>query len=320
MSELERQLLDALDVRLSPIEPRPIADLRNSDFAVLFSGGVDCTLLALLADTVMKDCEVIDLLNVAFENPRIVTAAGRSLTGSDKFQCPFSQCPDRKSALSSYHQLVRMRPQRQWRLILIDVPYVEASAHKTPVSNLIYPHNTEMDLSIALAFYFASRGTGKVVGKGHDLYTTTARVLLSGLGADELFAGYSRHTRAFQKTSYEGLLNEIDLDFGRIGKRNLGRDDRVTAHWGREIRYPYLDETFARWALRLPIWEKCGFGIREDVRLGEQKACEPGKLILRLLAWKLGLEHVACEKKRAIQFGSRTARMAESRRKGHELI
>lgn len=83
-----------------------------------------------------------------------------------------------------------------------------------------------------MALYFASRGqgtlhdssksTGPPAGVGHpdarcapnsagqqQLYTATARVLLSGLGSDELLGGYSRHRVAFAKGGWEGLLDEV---------------------------------------------------------------------------------------------------------------
>jgi asparagine synthetase B (glutamine-hydrolysing) len=197
------------------------------------------------------------------------------------------------------------------------------------------PHNTEMDLSIACALYFASRGEGVVGGGPSDNsdesekgvpYSTSARVLLSGLGADEVFAGYTRHATAFSRHGYKGLIDEIDLDVGRLGKRNLGRDDRIISHWGREARYPYLDEDFLTWALQCPVWEKCGFRNGSDdtssVGLEGTNAgeLEPGKQALRLVAWNLGMKNVAREKKRAIQFGARTAKMESGRSKGTSLI
>lgn len=154
-----------------------------------------------------------------------------------------------------------------------------------------------MDLSIACALYFAARGQGTAftdATSGSSMpCTISARVLLSGLGADELFGGYVRHATAFQRCGYPGLVEELKLDVSRLGKRNLGRDDRVMSHWGREVRFPFLDEELVRWAIGVPVWEKCDFGQAS----GE---VEPGKRVLRLLALDLGMTGVATEKKRAV--------------------
>jgi asparagine synthetase B (glutamine-hydrolysing) len=162
-----------------------------------------------------------------------------------------------------------------------------------------------MDLSIAYALYFAARGSGLASSKENDLkpieYTTSARVLLSGLGADELFGGYTRHATAFERRGFPGLLSELEIDYLRLGKRNLGRDDRVIANWSREARYPYLDESLVKWALSEPVWCKCGFNTREQNQDEARTGLEPGKKVLRLLARKLGMVSVAKEKKRAVR-------------------
>ena len=248
-------------------------------------------MLARIAHDLLPHADDIDLLNVAFENPRVHQKAQGS---------PFELCPDRVTGRASYAELCQVCPGRKWRFVAVDVPYVEAQEHRPVVLKLMHPHNTEMDLSIAFALYFAARGRGVVSGSPNshtEEYTTLARVLLSGLGADELFAGYTRHTTAFKRGGVEGLLDELDLDVGRLGKRNLGRDDRVLSHWGREARFPFLDEDLVSWALELPVLSKCDFGVITAAEEGP--ALEPSKKVLRCLAWKLGIKGVAKEKKRA---------------------
>jgi asparagine synthetase B (glutamine-hydrolysing) len=153
-------------------------------------------------------------------------------------------------------------------------------------------------------------------------YTSPARVLLSGLGADELFAGYARHGVAFARDGFRGLIDEIHLDVSRLGKRNLGRDDRILSNWGREARYPFLDEDFVSYVLEAPAWEKCGFGVPDPSETTgmDYTGIDPEKRALRLLALKLGMAAVAREKKRAIQFGSRTAKMEKGRTKGTDAL
>lgn len=51
--------------------------------------------------------------------------------------------------------------------------------------------------------------------------------MLMGMGADELFAGYSRHRNAFRRNGSTALLNVLQQDLAKIPYRNLGRDNRV---------------------------------------------------------------------------------------------
>ncbi len=329
---LLQHLRDALILRSMDIPDHSHGQMQpdSAKVAILFSGGLDCSLLARLVHDILPREEAVDLLNVAFENPRSMAAKVSSTGGA------YELCPDRITGRSSFSEICQSCPERFWRFVAINVPYAEALAHKPSIISLMYPHNTEMDLSIAMALYFAARGKGEVSEHPYDVcskaksFVSNARVLLSGLGADELYAGYSRHAVAFSREGFRGLADELGLDFDRIGSRNLGRDDRVMSHWGKEIRYPYLDEDFVRFSLSLPVWEKCGFRAGKSVpkhyeALGtasKPEDLEPAKMLLRLAMWQLGMRRTAGERKRAIQFGARTAKMdvGKGRTKGTDIL
>ena len=137
-----------------------------------------------------------------------------------------------------------------------------------------------------------------VVEEAKPVVRTTARALLLGMGADELLAGYARHRTAFKRGGLEELEREVGVDVSRIATRNLGRDDRVTAAWAREARYPFLDEDVVR-CVRMEL----GSGVADLAR-------PPGdgcKRALRSLALSLDLPRTATLVKRAIQFGTRIA-------------
>ncbi|EPE31605.1 Adenine nucleotide alpha hydrolases-like protein [Glarea lozoyensis ATCC 20868] len=346
VQQLRDQLYESLKPRiLNVLVPPGQVTNQNVRIAVLFSGGLDCTVLARIAHELLPADQEIDLLNVAFENPRTINAANKALqTGKQKTtpspnkkeeeEAPggspevsttvscYEKCPDRETGRKAFAELRSVCPSRHWRFVAVNVPYAETLAHKSKVIGLISPHNTEMDLSIAYALYFASRGCGMASTDTESAaiqYQTSARILLSGLGADELFGGYTRHTTAFRRNGYPALLDELELDVRRLGKRNLGRDDRVISYWGREARFPYLDESLVKWAVERPVWEKCGFS-NEVLEASETPQVDPEKKILRLVAYGLGMPSVAVEKKRAIQFGARTAKMEIGRTKGTTLI
>lgn len=259
-------------------------------------------MLAALAHTHIPLAQPIDLINVAFENPRVVAA--------NALRDPYA-VPDRCTARASADELRAIAPGRRWNLVEVDVPYTSYEAHLAHVTALLTPCTSVMDLSIAAALYFAARAEGTLAGAP---YCTPARVFLSGLGADELLGGYSRHRQTFRRGGDAALCTELQMDLDRLPTRNLGRDDRVISSQGREARYPYLARAVLTEVGTLPL------ALKTDLRPGTEGVGE--KRLLRQLAARLGLANAAFLPKRAIQFGARSAKLdkASARRKGTEAL
>lgn len=167
-----------------------------------------------------------------------------------------------------------------------------------------------LDDSIGCAVWFAARGRGFVRESGEAIpFTSEAKVVLTGIGADEQLAGYSRHRVRFKTSGHQGLLEELAMELNRISTRNLGRDDRVIADHGKEARFPFLDEAVVNFLNSLPVWIKADLSLPRGV--GE-------KLLLRLAAKEIGLGSSAVLPKRAMQFGSRIAKMEDKQEKASD--
>ena len=93
------------------------------------------------------------------------------------------------------------------------------------------------------------------------------KVVLTGEGADELFAGYD-YMREF--TDPDGLHAELERTICSLHNLNLQRCDRVTMAHGLEARVPFLDREVIDWAMSLPAEVKvAGPGTPEKRLLRE---------------------------------------------------
>jgi asparagine synthase (glutamine-hydrolysing) len=81
------------------------------------------------------------------------------------------------------------------------------------------------------------------------------RVVLTGEGADELFAGYDY---MHEISEPESLHAELERTVRSLHNLNLQRCDRVTMAHAVEARVPFLDREVIEWALRVPPAEKFG--------------------------------------------------------------
>ena len=111
------------------------------------------------------------------------------------------------------------------------------------------------------------------------------KVIFSGLGSDDIFAGYYRHKGA------ANINDECLSSLRKLYERDTYRDDVLAMNNNIEIRLPFLDKSLVEFALRLPARLKIKDGIE--------------KWVLRQAALSLGLSKIfALRKKKATQYGS----------------
>lgn len=91
----------------------------------------------------------------------------------------------------------------------------------------------------AVPMYFVSKVAARHV-----------KVVLSGEGADEIFAGYEYLSRVVGQDRLRRELSDIIV---RLQDTNLQRADRMSMAHGLEARVPFLDRSLLRYVARLPI-------------------------------------------------------------------
>lgn len=111
-------------------------------------------------------------------------------------------------------------------------------------------------------------------------------LIFSGLGSEEIFAGYERHAKALD------INEECRKGLIEIEERDLKRDRSLANHFGLTLLLPFLEKDLVEYALSIPGEYKI---------IGENK-----KMILRRAAMKIGLEEKeAMRKKLGAQYGSK---------------
>jgi asparagine synthase (glutamine-hydrolysing) len=130
--------------------------------------------------------------------------------------------------------------------------------------------------SIVLPFYFACK---EAVKDGIN-------VMFTGLGSEELFAGYKRH-RIAKNINKECLSGLKDMYL-----HDTYRDFALLNHFNLKVEVPFLDKDLVQYSLRIPGKLK----IKDNIE----------KYILRKAGLSLGFpEEFAFRKKVASQYGSR---------------
>ncbi len=127
-------------------------------------------------------------------------------------------------------------------------------------------------------------GVGSVVLAAAELSKYSGLTyFFSGLGSEELFAGYERHSKC------ENINEECWQGLKQMWERDLVRDFNLAQALGISIATPFLDKELIEYAMNLP---------------GEWKiSAEEKKIILREVAEEF-LGPFAWRKKKAAQYGS----------------
>ncbi|VVB74477.1 Amidophosphoribosyltransferase [Candidatus Tiddalikarchaeum anstoanum] len=156
-----------------------------------------------------------------------------------------------------------------------------------PLCNLLESSNV-VKLGVAIPFYYSCRLAHK----------DNVKVILSGLGSEELFAGYQRFEGSadFNEEGRFGLLS--------LYERDLYRDDVITMYNNIELRLPFLDLNLVKHSLKIPNHLKVNNGMN--------------KVVLRIVGKNLGLDELYANRlKKAAQYGSLSDKLILKLSKNH---
>jgi len=243
LKEGQSKLIDRLSVLLQNAISKRIPQKK---FGLLFSGGIDSTLIAYLLKKSGRD---FTCYTTVIDDPNLKE--------------PEDQVYAQKIAekLKLNLKIIKLSPAQLPKYLKLIVPLIEDS-------NVV-------KVEVALTF-FAACEAAKADG---------CKVLFTGLGSEELFAGYKRHKDSpdINKECLSGLL--------KLYERDLYRDDVITMYNSIEARLPFLDRELVEYSIRIPARYK----IKNNVE----------KYILRQAAMRLGLaQELITRRKKAAQYGS----------------
>lgn len=218
----------------------------NEQIGIAFSGGLDSTLIALMASKLNKN---FMLLAVGFENSQDIEYAGK---------------------IGDYYG---------WPLKLKIISMKDAERIVRDVVKIL---NTDDVIMI---------GVGCVVYSVLELAKENGiNVVLGGLGAEEIFAGYERHRKKHIEDP-EKVHVECWDGLENLYAHDLERDGRIAEYFKARLLAPFLDDMMINFAMKI------------DPKLKVSKTNK--KIILQDLALSMHLgSEFSLRKKKAAQYGS----------------
>ena len=241
-----------------------------TDVGLIFSGGVDSTILALILKEIAQKRNDTNTVEEGIVKPLNVKLYSVGVENSQDIK---------------FSKKIAEELNLPLKTIIIDETTVKESIK--PVLTAIEDDNI-MKLGVGMTIYLATKA----------MKEDGIKVALSGQGADELFGGYNRYLKHFEENSlidaYFSLDEEIYHDIANMYHVNLERDDAVSMANGVELRVPFLDKDIIDLALDIPGKYKIKNG--EDLLR---------KHILRDSAKSMGVpDYIALRPKKAAQYGS----------------
>ncbi len=164
-----------------------------------------------------------------------------------------------------------------------------------------------LKVSVGVPLYFAAQEAEK----------DGLSVVLSGQGGDELFGGYNRYLSHAAKGDHVSLRAAMQKDVDSAYVDNLDRDKAIFRAFGIDLRFPYMDEAFGKYASSLPSELKV-YELEEGMK--EEFSCVDvvdkkrfiRKYLLRHLAADAGIpRYILDRKKKAAQYGSEAEKLID---------
>ena len=240
----KQEIIEKLKIKIKKAVEKNLPD--ENYIGVLFSGGVDSTLIAYLLKDMGKNiiCFTSALAEEGLVQSKDLVASKRA---AEKYDFP---------------------------LDISEINLKEMEEVIPKVMRIIKSDNV-VKVGVAIPIHLAIEKAAK---KG-------IRTVMSGIGSEEIFAGYERHAQALD------INEECKAGLERIKERDLDRDNAIAEYHKINLKSPLLEKELVDFALTIPGDYK--------IKDGENK------LILREAAIEMGLDNeTAMRKKIGAQYGS----------------
>jgi len=192
--------------------------------------GLRTRLKEAVVKRLMADVPLGSFLSGGLDSSLITALIKESQNELHTFSVSMPESNDRQYAwsvsrhLGTIHHEIIVTPKELWNAIPEVIYYLESFDRSLVRS--------------AVANYFLAKYAA-----------TEVKVVLTGEGADELFAGYAYLNRFHDKDLLQRELWQITKE---LHYTNLQRVDRMTMAHGLEARVPFLDQQVIAWAMQIP--------------------------------------------------------------------